>query len=170
MAINILSDAVHVALGAGAALAGGLIQATFNERRERIRLRASKLERSYQLCQAVYDGHKREILKAHHLLPNNAAKFKDVRQHPGAEMSELKFLLRAYSPGVLDSLERLDKAHRPLKDSFATIDDLIATEGSLSEEAFAALSASWKQNLKDLGIACQELKIKIATLVGGLVR
>ena len=117
-------EPLNIVLGATAAIIGGLIQSRRDQKQSNARLKAEKLERAYSLCQEIYDRHKQQVDIARLYLPSDRASYRDARKHPGAEMSELKMLVRCYSPSLAHLLESIDAGHKPLKVRFAELDEM----------------------------------------------
>lgn len=167
--IAVLKDSLNVLLGALAALLGALVQVRLGERRERERLRTEKLERAYFLCQAVFDGHKREITNAKRFLPNEAEAYLQQRNHPGAEMSELKMLIRSYAKELAPSLRSIDNGHEPLKKSFRELDGLILGRETPSQVDFEDRFKQWDVYLNALSQGSSEIKTGLEKELGKLV-
>lgn len=130
---ELLTDFIKGLFGALLALMGSYYQIRVSEKNTKARLKAEKLERAYFLCQAIYDGHKREIANARKNLPHYTERYIEERRHPGVEMSELKMLIRGYIPSLAPLLESIDNGHAPLKKAFTALDNQV-----LSKEPFAS--------------------------------
>lgn len=63
---------------------------------------------------------KREIVNAKRFLPRDPVTYLQQRNHSGAEMSELKMLIRSYAKNLSASLEAIDNGHKPLKNPFGS--------------------------------------------------
>jgi hypothetical protein len=150
-------------LGGGfMAMLGAVVQNRLGSSQSRSKLRLEKLERAYSLCQQVYDGHLREINNAKLNRLNQPAEFLKNRRHPGAEMSELKMVIRCYFPDLGEDLKKLDEGHAPLKAMFTTAEDLARSGSPLSQEDFLADSKQSELLLGVLGEASNQLKLKLA--------
>lgn len=150
-------------LGGGlVAMLGAIVQNRLAGSQAKIRLRLEKLERAYSLCQQVYDGHLREInnAKTHRL--NNPSEFLRLRQHPGAEMSELKMIIRCHFSDLEGDLEHLDSGHAPLKRLFIMIENSARSLESISQEHFKNECDNAENYLRELGKASNALKLKLA--------
>lgn len=166
--ISALTESLNILLGALAALAGTLLQARLSERNNKRRLKAEKLERAYLLCQAVYDGHNREIINAKRYLPNSPEKYSEHRKHPGAEMSELKMLIRTHAKELSGSLTSIDSGHEPLKQSFRELDRVILSGALPNADALAARFNQWDIFLKNLSKGSSEIKKGLENKIGSL--
>ena len=163
-----------VLLGSLTAILGGFFQFRVSDKSRKITLLSTKLERAYELCQLIYDGHKREINNARIFLPYNPDKYAEKRNHPGMEMSELKMLIRAYMPDLNPQLENLDKGHKPLTKSFNTLDQAVAQGLFGTTRAFTILQADrdsrkWNDYLALLSKGSFELKKSLEERMSKLV-
>lgn len=153
-----LQESLNILLGALAALAGALLQARLNEKSNKLRLKTEKLERAYFLCQAVYDGHTREVIIAKRYLPDNPEKYSEHRKHPGAEMSELKMLIRTHAQKLSTSLKSIDNGHEPLKKSFRELDHLVLAGVTPDKLKLEERYDQWDLFLKNLSKGSSEIK------------
>jgi hypothetical protein len=163
-----------VILGSFASILGGIFQFRISDKSRKITLLSSKLERAYELCQLIYDGHKREIGNARIFLPQNPAKYIENRRHPGKEMSELKMLVRAYIPELKNHLNILDSGHKPLKDSFSKIDSAATKNKFGTKRDFTIMHAdadskNWDSNLVLLSQGSFDLKKALEAKMSSLV-
>ena len=154
-------------------LAGGLMailgihsQARLGASQERRRLRAEKLERAYLLCQAVYDGHKQELVKARRLLPAQTTEFSQSRKHPGAEMSELKMLVRCYAAAYAHDLKGMEDAHSALKKGFLDLEDRL---GTASPDDLQQNIEAFLPHLDALGLGADVMKRSLEGCLDDLV-
>jgi hypothetical protein len=172
--IDALTPLLLVILGSLGSIWGGLLHFKISDNSRRNSLLCSKLERAYELCQRVYDGHKREIGNARNFLPLEPSKYIEKRCHPGVEMSELKMLVRAYFRDLEKHLDTLDSGHNPLKNSFAKLDVAVAKRQLYVMEkpslnlAFPA-SRDWDGHLKLLSKGSFNLKKELEAKMEKLV-
>jgi len=172
--IEALKPLLLVILGSLGSIWGGILLFRVSDNSRRNTLLCSKLERAYELCQRVYDGHKREIGNARTFLPLEPSKYIEKRCHPGIEMSELKMLVRAYFRDLEKHLDTLDSGHNPLKESFAKLDAIVANGGlhPLANPSFDLAfpaSKAWDNQLKLLSKGSFELKKALEVKMGKLV-
>lgn len=148
--------------GALAATLGAVVQSRLANVQAKAKLRLEKLERAYALCQLVYDGHLRELnnFKKHGI--SDAEEFLKLRKHPGAEMSELKMLVRCYIPKLESDLQALDKGHGPLKQMFAKLEVDARLSEPLPMDVFQRECAEAESHLQVFEQASVTLKQKIA--------
>jgi len=150
--------ALYIVLGALCATLGGFIQSRLNEKNKKSALLANKLERAYELCQEIYDGHNREIINARKHLPHDKDSFLENRRHPGKETSELKMLIRSYSPDISGNLETIDNGHGELKKSFIKIEEMLLSSDLFTTEEFNQKATEWLGYLEVLGRGSYSLK------------
>lgn len=156
--LKALVPSLNILLGAFAAWLGARYQAWVNDRIQKARLKTEKLERAYMLCQSIYDGHRREINKAKSHLPSDPGKFMEARQHPGMEMSELKMLIRSYTPELADSLQLIDTGHEPLKKAFRKLEQQVLEKHAFDQQELSRSFGLWEQHLNDLGTGSNAIK------------
>lgn len=159
---NILKDVtstLHIVLGALIAWLGSWYQNRLNGQAQKARLKAEKLERAYLLCQSIYDGHRREINNAKRYIPSEPGKFLEARLHPGMEMSELKMLIRSYTPALAASLDLLDTGHVPLKKAFRKLDEDVLNKHVFDAQALAQDFKKWDRHLQDLSDGANAIKM-----------
>jgi hypothetical protein len=149
---------LNVILGTLIAMLGARLQFWSSERIQRARLKADKLERAYTLCQKISEGYKREIINAKRHLPAHPDKYRELRQHPGSEISELKMLIKSYVPRLSACLQQVDNGHKPLKEAFDKIDNHPSTDASFSGTDFPALFQLWDRNLDVLNTGLTDIK------------
>ncbi|MDC9524290.1 hypothetical protein PSH54_02070 [Pseudoalteromonas sp. Angola-30] len=172
--LKALNPLLLILLGSLISILGGIFQFRVSDNSRKITLLSSKLERAYELCQLIYDGHKREVSNAQIFLPYNSSIYIDKRCHPGVEMSELKMLIRAYIPELKKHLEKLDSGHKPLKKSFTKIDKAVI-EGRFNSTPSLTLaqvdldSNNWSNHLALLSKGSFELKKALEDRMSKLV-
>ena len=172
--LEALKPLLLVLLGSLTAILGGFFQFRISDKSRKNTLLSIKLERAYTLCQIIYDSHKREIANARIFLPHNPSAFIEKRNHPGLEMSELKMLIRAYTPDLKCHLENIDLGHNPLKSSFARIDKSV-TEGRFGVTTNLSIlradpdSRNWDNHLAALSKGSFDLKKALEKKMSELV-
>lgn len=165
-----LLNLVGVLLGALCTYGGFRIQGRLQEQARKKSLLAEKLERAYELCQLVYEGHRHEINNARINIPHDVDRFKKSRKHPGNEMSELRMLIKSYARDLDTDLESLGEKHGHLKLSFLDIDDRVIEMKGLSGTELETIYETWREDLVLLGDASSELKVNIADKLNELVK
>ena len=168
-ALAIVGESLKILLGALAAVMGAYIQSKLADKKSKVKLKTEKFERIYYLCQAVYDGHLREIINARKYFIKNPEKFLENRNHPGSEMSELKMLIRSYAPDLELLILAIDKGHRPLKDDFVEFDRVALSKPRLLQLELEKKLTICTQRLVDVGVGADEIKSKIAKQLKALV-
>lgn len=161
--ISSLSGPLNVIAGAFATLLGMVIQTRMTGAQAKSKLRLEKLERAYSLCQLVYDGHLREIKNFKSYRQSQPSDFLKNRKHPGAEMSELKMLVRCYVPEMSSEIERLDNGHGPLKRMFEKFENEVRGHGNDASVSFVSDCLKVEEFLVVLGEASTGLKLKLAS-------
>ena len=166
-----LVPSLNIILGALMALVGARYQSWVNNRAEKARLKCEKLERAYKLCQAIYDGHRKEVNNAKQHIASSPKKFIENRKHPGTEMSELKMLIRCYIPSLTTSLVEIDKGHAPLKKDLREIEDIALQNKALTAAELKTKLAIWENHLKSLSHGSNIIKAglekELRKLAGG---
>lgn len=140
--LNIFKDSLLViATGFVTLLAAGR-QIQAQNRQAHDRLMMEKIERASALRQQVYDGHwsQRRNFRMHWI--GNREQYFIRDKHPGAEMNELKTIVRCYFPELLPQLEKMDAGHGPLKEQFRELSDGAAMPTADDRAEFAALRDS----------------------------
>ncbi len=160
--IEAFKDQINLVLGALIAYLSFVAQGRITHRQAQEKLALEKIERCYALCQAVYDGHLREVGNLEQNLEKAPAAFLAQRRHPGAEMSELKMLLKCYTNGLDHYIPALDTSHKPLKDNFRKYEALCRSGTVVSHEDVVRHVAESKVLLALLGDTTAELKDKLA--------
>ena len=160
--IDAFKDQINLILGALIAYVSFVAQGRITHRQAQQRLALEKIERCYALCQAVYDGHLREIGNLEQHMATAPAVFLVQRRHPGAEMSELKMLLRCYTDGLDRFIPALDTSHKPLKENFQRYEGLCRSGDALSLVDAARHATEAKVLLAVLGETTAELKRELA--------
>lgn len=156
--LKALIPSLNILLGAFIAWLGARYQAWVNDRIHKARLKTEKLERAYLLCQSIYDGHRREINNARRHLPSEPEKFMEARQHPGMEMSELKMLIRSYTPELADSLQLIDTGHEPLKKAFRKLEQDVLAKHAFDAQSLNDGFSLWDRHLQDLSAGSNAIK------------
>lgn len=159
---------VNVVLGALIGFLGAMIQLKINNGNQKSRLLAEKLERAHMLAQDVYDGHRKEILKAKRYLPVNIDEYLAKREHPGAKMNELKMLVYGYFPEFSKFLVDAERGHSELKAAFRSMDDKLAETGE-RQLSFDISSDDWDAALKLVASGTRELKKALEGKMLGLI-
>ncbi len=167
--LTILGESVKILLGALAAIMGAYIQSKLADKNSKAKLKTDKFERIYALCQAVYDGHKSEISNARKNFIKKPEKYLENRNHPGSEMSELKMLIRSYSPDLEELITNIDAGHRPLKEIFDEFDKLALSKPSMTQSEFDEKLVICNLRLIDLGNGANVIKSRIAKQLRTLV-
>lgn len=160
--IEAFKDQINLILGALIAYLSFVAQGRITHRQAREKLALEKIERCYALCQAVYDGHLREVGNLEQNLEKAPAVFLAQRRHPGAEMSELKMLLKCYTTGLDRYLPALDTSHKPLKDHFRRYEVMCRAGSAVTPEDAARYIEEAKRLLAGLGDTTAELKDQLA--------
>jgi len=161
--ITELFKSLNIVLGALCAVLGAVLQSRYNEKHKQKALLCEKLERSYSLCQSIYDGHQQEINNALAYLPLNKEEFLRNRNHPGKETSELKMLLRSYVPDITYHLAQFDEGHTPLKDQFYELEQSLHSGTNITRDEINQKSIEWKEKLQILGNASHKIKLAISS-------
>lgn len=163
--LTALKDILIILAGGLVAIVGAAVQSRLSNSQAKSKLRLEKLERAYSLCQQVYDGYQREIynLKSNRLA--RVANYVDQHKRPGPEMSELKMLVRCYTPKLEPTLGAMNVEHTQLKELTKRIyADAIA--GSTPEpEQFAKDCADADSWLAALGECSNKMKQELSCLV-----
>lgn len=163
--ITALKDPLNILAGGLVAVIGAAVQSRLSHAQARSRLRLEKLERAYSLCQQVYDGYQREI---YNLKSNRMARvdtYVDQHRRPGPEMSELKMLVRCYTPTLDKTLAAMNVEHTQLKELTKRIyADAIAGRTPAAEE-FAKDCADADTWLANLGDCSNKMKQDLSCLV-----
>ncbi|MDO6739119.1 hypothetical protein [Wenyingzhuangia sp. 2_MG-2023] len=162
-------NTINIVIGAGCALIGAYFQTRFNDKNKKKYLLSEKLERTYSLCQDIYDGHKREISNIENNLPENTNKFLENRKHPGKETSELKMLIKSYHPEINYLLKDLNKSHSILKKNALTIEEKIRVYKTISDEELIVLNNELNEEIINLGKTLNIIKDKISNSLHKLI-
>ncbi|MEZ0231231.1 MAG: hypothetical protein ACAH12_00195 [Methylophilaceae bacterium] len=163
-------SSLNIVLGALCGLGGAIIQNNLLAKNTKKQLLATKLERAYVLCQLIYDGHKREISNAKKNLPNNIPEYLNKRNHPGAEMSEVKLILRGYAPNISNNLTFLDNGHEPLKLAFIELDEKINSGSIPTSVELSTLFKVYDNHLKTLSVGSNKVKADIINELNNLIK
>lgn len=156
-----LTPSLNILLGALMALVGAAYQSRANHKNEKIKLKAEKLERAYQLCQFIYDGHLREINNAKRYLPANPTEYLKIKNHPGKEMSELKMLIRCYAPELKSRLSEISKGHDQLKKSLRELENKILSGDALTSPQINNQHTEWDSSLNTVSNGSNIIKAGI---------
>lgn len=163
--LTALKDPLQILAGGLVAVIGAAVQSRLSHSQARSRLRLEKLKRAYSLCQQVYDGYQREI---YNLKSNRMARvdtYVDQHRRPGPEMSELKMLVRCYTPKLDRTLAAMNVEHTQLKELTKRIyADAIAGRTPEPDE-FAKDCADADTWLTGLGDCCNKMKEDLSCLV-----
>jgi hypothetical protein len=162
-------SSLNIVLGALCALGGAMIQQRLSAKSKKRELLVQKLERAYELCQLVYEGHRREINNAKKHLPVEKEKFIKERNHPGNEMSELHMLINSYAIDLKSELNNFADAHGEIKDSFRELDSKVLNSEELSAEEYERKKEVWSGMLSSIGHTSKNLKTKLAEKLNAIV-
>lgn len=164
--IKALQQSLQVLTGGLVAIIGAVVQNRLTANREKTKIRLEKLEATYVLCQSTYDGHLREINNAKSLWKNGLSgqEYLKNRHHPGAEMSELKMLVRCYFPQMDAVLSPMAAAHADLKKTFVHLDDAVRLAQPHTQADWAVFCTQADEALDRLGQASMELKNALASV------
>ena len=168
-ALAIVGESLKILLGALAAVMGAYIQSKLADKNSKAKLKTEKFERIYALCQAVYDGHRREIINARKYFIKKPEKFLENRNHPGSEMSELKMLISSYAPDLEALIKVIDDGHSPLKKIFVEFDRVALSKPPLLQKELDDKLASCTLSLSDVGNGANEIKSSISKQLKALV-
>jgi hypothetical protein len=168
-AMAIIGESVKIVLGAGAAIMGAYFQSKLADKKSKANLKTEKFERIYYLCQAVYDGHRKEIINARKYFIKKPEKYLENRNHPGSEMSELKMLISSYAPDLEFLIEIIDKGHRPLKEAFVEFDRVALAKPPILQTELDNRLVTCTERLVDVGNGANEIKSNIAKQLKALV-
>ena len=163
--LTALKDPLNILAGGLVAVVGAVVQSRLSHAQAKSKLRLEKLERAYSLCQQVYDGYQREIynLKSNRL--SRVATYVDQHKRPGPEMSELKMLVRCYTPELERTLEAMNVEHTQLKELTKRLyGDAIAGHAPVVDE-FAKDCANADAWLAGLGDCSNKMKQELSSLV-----
>ena len=163
--LTALKDPLNILAGGLVAVVGAVVQSRLSHAQAKSKLRLEKLERAYSLCQQVYDGYQREIynLKSNRL--SRVATYVDQHKRPGPEMSELKMLVRCYTPELERTLEAMNVEHTQLKELTKRLyGDAIAGHAPVADE-FAKDCANADTWLAGLGDCSNKMKQELSSLV-----
>jgi hypothetical protein len=163
--ITALKDPLNILAGGLVAVVGAAVQSRLSHAQAKSKLRLEKLERAYSLCQQVYDGYQRELynLKSNRL--SRVATYVDQHQRPGPQMSELKMLVRCYTPTLERTLETMNVEHTQLKELTKRIyADAIAGQTPAPDE-FAKDCANADAWLACLGDCSNAMKQELSRMV-----
>lgn len=167
-AANVFVGSINVVLGALCGYGVAFLQSRLNEKNTKKKLLAEKLETAYGLCQAIYDGHRREMINARQNLPADKATFLKNRNHPGSDVSQLKMLIRSYAPDLSPHLEELDNGHTPLKKTFIKLEKKVLSGLGITEDEIAGCYREWEVNLTTLGQGINKIKKGIENQLNAL--
>ncbi|MBT0664678.1 hypothetical protein KI809_10245 [Geobacter pelophilus] len=169
-AANVFVGSLNVVLGALCGYGGAFLQSRLNEKNTKKKLLAEKLETAYGLCQAIYDGHRREMINARQNLPADKDTFLNNRNHPGSDVSRLKMLIRSYAPDLVPHLETLDGGHTPLKNNFIELEKKVLSGHGITEGEIPGLYREWEGYLTVLGQGTNKIKAGIERQLNALAK
>lgn len=163
--ITALKDPLNILAGGLVAMVGAVVQSRLSHAQAKSKLRLEKLERAYSLCQQVYDGYQREIynLKSNRLA--RVATYVDQHKRPGPEMSELKMLVRCYTPTLERTLGAMDVEHTQLKELTKRIYAEAIDGRTPAPDEFAKDCANADAWLACLGDCANKMKQELSKLV-----
>lgn len=169
-AANEFVKSLNILLGALCGYGGAFLQSRLNEKNTKKKLLAEKLETAYGLCQAIYDGHRREMINARQNLPADKDTFLKSRNHPGSEVSQLKMLIRSYAPDLAPHLKTLDGGHAQLKKSFFDLEKKVLSGHGITEAEIAGCYSEWEKYLNILGQGTNKIKAGIEGQLNALAK
>jgi hypothetical protein len=161
---------LNVLLGALCGYGGAFLQSRLSEKNTKKKLLTEKLETAYGLCQAIYDGHRREMMNARQNLPTDKDTFLKNRNHPGSEVSQLKMLLRSYAPDLAPHLKTLDGGHARLKESFFNLEKKVLSGHGITEAEITKCYGEWENYLATLGKGTNKIKAGIEGQLNALAK
>lgn len=163
--VTALKDPLNILAGGLVAVVGAVVQSRLSHAQAKSKLRLEKLERAYSLCQQVYDGYQREIynLKSNRL--SRVATYVDQHKRPGPEMSELKMLVRCYTPNLGRTLDAMNVEHTQLKELTKRIYAEAIAGQTPPPDAFEKDCANADAWLACLGDCCNKMKEDLSCMV-----
>lgn len=148
--------------------AGRQIQA--QNRQAHNRLMLEKIERASALCQLVYDGHRSQCRNLKRNWIKKRSAYFEQDRHPGAEMSELKTIIRCYFPELSVQMKLMDTGHNPLKNTFRDLADGAASPTPDELAEYDDLLASVAANFDKMESGTTALKQGLANESGRYLR
>lgn len=148
--LTALKDPLNILAGGLVAVVGAVVQSRLSHSQARSRLRLEKLERAYSLCQQVYDGYQREIYNLRNNRMARPGNYVDQHRRPGPEMSELKMLVRCYTPRLEPTLAAMNVEHTQLKE--------------LTKRLYADAIGGRTPDAEEFGKQCDDADIWLAAL------
>jgi hypothetical protein len=155
-------DQLNLLIGAGLTYIGFIAQAKYTRRDSQRKTILEKTEKAYMLSQALYEGHRREILNFEQNFQSEPAKYLVARKHPGNESAELKMILQCYFPTLEWFTKNIDIDHQPLKSLFIGFDSTALHDPKLTAVEHKEKLKVINEHLKALGETSNKLKAALA--------
>lgn len=163
-------DQLNLLIGAALTYIGFIAQAKYTRRDSQRKTILEKTEKAYMLSQALYEGHRREILNFEQNFRTESAKYLAARKHPGNESAELKMILQCYFPTLEWFTKEINIDHQPLKNLFIGFDSAALHDPKLTLEEHAEKLKELNRHLKSLGDTSNKLKAALAAKARESVR